>query len=58
MLGTVRFRKGSDRHQWTWIPSQRLAENIMPEVDFPAIDASFQNFKMSLEQKQNRHMYY
>lgn len=51
MLGAVRFRKGSDSHQWTWIPSQRLAETVLPEVDLPGINASLQNFKVSLEQK-------
>lgn len=55
MLGTVRFRKGSDSHQRTWIPSQRLAETSLPEVDLPGINASLQNLKVSLEQKQNKH---
>lgn len=51
MVGAVRLWPGSDGHQWTGIPSKRLAENLMPKIDLLGVHALFQNVKVSLEQR-------
>lgn len=51
VVSAIRLRRGRDSHQWTRIPSQCLAENILAEVDLLGVHAFFQNVKVSLEQR-------
>lgn len=51
VVSTTGLRHGRDGHQWTRIPSQRLAETILAEVDLLGVHAFFQDVKVSLEQR-------
>lgn len=51
MVRATGLRHGCDGHQWTRIPSQRLAENLLAEVDLLGVHTFFQDVKVSLEQR-------
>lgn len=54
VVSTIRLGHGCDGHQWTWIPSQSLAENILAEVYLLGVHTFFQDVKVSLEQRRGR----
>lgn len=55
MVSAVRLGHGRDGHQRTGIPSQRLAENLLPEVNLFGVDTFFQDIKVSLEETRQKY---
>lgn len=51
MVSAVGCRHGRDGHQRTCVPSQRVAEDLLSEIDLAVANASSQQLKMCLEQE-------
>lgn len=48
---------GGDGHQRAGVASQRPTERLLPEVHRLGVHTFFQEVQVSLERKQNRHVY-